>query len=208
MNLKAAALMVVIMWSYSCALAAGQYIETDPSKWLSYEIHYSGHVVSLRVPPNHRFKEGARVRHVSFTSSEPIKQIFTAQYDFGWRRWASIAQFEVEYRFVTLDASLSSDASPAAIGDAVGRVYEREVGRASDVEEKKTERAADNIGGSWVRKFDPRDPFVEYFANRCGPNLVLQVTVRYTGRDPAKEGQWFRERRALFHEMVAQVECH
>lgn len=202
------ALMVIGMAIFGCASAAGQRIETDPDKWLHYKIHYADHVVTLKVPPRHIFEGTAAVQRIPSQAAEPIKQIFTAQYDYGWRRWANSSQFEVIYTFVRLETSLPLDASPATIVDAIGRVYDKKLGRiAIGSRETVAEQASGSIGDSWIHEFLQADPYVEYYAKLCAPTLILQVTATYLGRDRLADAKWFKERRALFQKMVAQVQC-
>src|SRR5687767_9205791 len=97
MRVKLSIFWVICMSVFSCALAAGQRVELNPDKWLSYEISWNAGVVRLKVPPNHRFKEAPLIQSVSISPAKQYEQIFSAQYDYGWLRWSNVAQFDVTY---------------------------------------------------------------------------------------------------------------
>lgn len=207
--MKIRATFTLFIGSCICALtfAAGQRIESSPVKWLSYEIHSAGLIIFIKVPPGHRFKEDPHVISQPFDPGRPlIKQIFTAQYDYGWRRWANVAQFEVTYTLIRLSDSVGLDTPLPEFRAALNKAVQNGMGRPGGAKDWSIELV--RLGsGSWMRSFDPANPHSESYARICSSGIALVVTPRFLGDDLVRNSQWIKSRQELFRTMVANVRC-
>ncbi len=190
------------------ALASGQKIETDVTLWIEYEIDYGEGRLSLRVPPNHRFRDLSHYLSRPFKSLEPdLNQVFTAQYDYGWRRWSNIAQFEVTYTLVRLVDPLLADVSLQDFRLALTKAIERAQDEPRGARDWSIEQFEGESSLRWMRSFDPNVEYAESFAALCSPTLALIVTPLYWGDDLASSLRWKAERRSLIRPLLSTVIC-
>lgn len=200
-------LLVISMSILGITFAAGKRIDADKEKWLDYEIRYEGGLVSLKVPPNHRFKDKPRVFDKNFESPESIlNQIFSAQYDYGWSRWDNVAKFEVVYTLARLGNSSSIETSLLELRPMLNRALRAELGHASSSEKMDAEIVS-IANTPWMHLFDPEKPASEAYVRRCGTQFALLVAPGYFGKDFRRDSDWFKVRRALFREMVSEIKC-
>jgi len=189
-------------------MAAGQKIETDPKKWLAYEVDYGGGKVWLSVPPNHRFKELPQHLVRPFEASAPrMNQIFTAQYDYGWLRWKNISEFEVTYTVVKLTQALPADVQPLQFREAITRTVETATGRSTIAANYAAEAVADGVNRPWIRAYNPSDELAEWYATLCRPDLALIVTPWYLGEKLRQDPEWRANRRALLRQLLGPIRC-
>ena len=179
----------------------------DVENWLSYEITFEGGAITLKVPPNHRFKDSPRQKHVMLNDARPVQQIFSAQYDFGLLKWNDIAHFEVVYTLVRFSKPLPNNTPLMEIKPYVNEMLRRRLGHPSAAEGWQAEIVSlDN--GEWIRSCEPSNSFTESFTRRCGTQLALIVSPAYfVDKRNGKNSEWLNARKSLFRKMVSNVRC-
>jgi hypothetical protein len=176
----------------------------DTSKWQSYEVRYEGGQVRLKVPPGHRYRDDASLRTIALGRPGKVEQIFSAQYDFGWRPMWNLSRFEVHYTLVWLLEPFSINAPLADVKPLLLRSLREGLGFSTAAETMQF-KVEELESGSWLHFTDKTDLDGEFYAKRCGNEFVLMVTPVY--KRGIKSTTWLKEKQAILKAMVGSVRC-
>lgn len=192
---------------FGFARAAGQNIDDNPKRWLQYEIQTEAGKISIAVPPGHRFDNAPRVSTRKLEPGKLTRQIFSAQYDYGWFRWRGAAQFEVFYTLVRLPQPLAAQSTAAERGAVIARAVDADLGRDDPRSDMVYELVTDERGSEWLHGFTPAKSTSGYFAKQCDATHFLLVTAGFYGTELRQDQDWVERRKALTRKLLAYVSC-